>query len=207
MENLSLTDNKPSLPDNASKAVLKSMSLETRIALINRIPSLLSTNSSIPYQFEKMTIGAGFLEINNRQWFICPVKGVENSDNQADIQIICDKKRGPTRRLEKSPDEAYQQLFDAYIKNGTIIKGSLKLSGVPQFLRENKEPEDLKMIVKNLELSVRNTEDYECLVKLVDIETVEIVKFSVMPNTLAILDEEERFLNHSTNSEVSATNT
>ncbi|KAF1767907.1 hypothetical protein GCK72_007867 [Caenorhabditis remanei] len=171
------------LPDEATKAVFKSLCMETRIAIINHIPSLRSINSLLPYTFKNLKIGTTFMEINNIQWFFCPVKTPEDSD-KVDIQIIRDKKRAPMRRVDKT---AYQQLFDYYVKEGTVINGSLVLNGAPEFLNDPK----MKVYCKNLELNIRSTKDYELLIGLIKMDTVDVLKFPTTPNTVTLLDKPE----------------
>ncbi|EFO83949.1 hypothetical protein CRE_17406 [Caenorhabditis remanei] len=179
------------LPDEATKAVFKLLSMETsllisRIAIINRIPSLRSINSLLPYTFKNLKIGTTFMEINNIQWFFCPVKTPEDL-GKVDIQIIRDKKRAPTRRVNKS---AYQQLFDAYVKEGTVVNGSLVLNGAPEFVSSQQDSK-LKVQCKNLELNIRSPKDYDLLVGLINMDTVDVLKFPTTPNTVELLDKPE----------------
>lgn len=86
------------------------------------------------------------------------------------------RQRAPARRLNQSPDDVFEQLFDAYIRNGTVVRGALTLVGIPAFLKK-KNSDELKIKVTNLELPTQNgsTEDYEQLRRFIDLKALRSV--------------------------------
>ena len=106
------------------------------------------------------------------------------------VTILQDNPRREARyRVNKSPEKIYEQLFAEYIREGTVVSGSLCLCGIPEFLKGRKE--DLKMKVKNLNLRTLPAEDYEHFIRFIDLDVLENVKFISAENSLPILDKPE----------------
>ncbi|EFO83984.1 hypothetical protein CRE_17403 [Caenorhabditis remanei] len=179
MENSVFLRSKP-LSYDASKSVLKSLSLEAREQIQTRIPSLRTINSLLPFHFDTVSIESDDLKINDRKWKFRPVWSQEQPDwlNLQTIPNICDVRMysGGPYRFNKSPEEMYQQIFDSYLRKNTVIRGLLRVYEIPSFLKNRK---DWTMKVVNLELRCRSMEDYECLVEMVDWKTVESVTIVV----------------------------
>ncbi|KAF1767902.1 hypothetical protein GCK72_007862 [Caenorhabditis remanei] len=224
MENQEVLRSKP-LSYEASKAVLKSLRLETREAINRRIPELRNVNSRLPYVLENVVISDDFFETDGRRWIIRPVwvqssenplrqvvdpeksevaiyQDTQNSDNPLK-KVVGQRRRTATIRqnkprketyysLNKSPEEIWYQLFDEYVKNGTVVRGSLRFSGIPEFMKRKSQNEvDLKMKVTNLELDIYGTNDYDHFFRFIDLDVLENVKCVFGRNSLAILDKPE----------------
>ncbi|EFO83977.1 hypothetical protein CRE_17473 [Caenorhabditis remanei] len=222
MENQEVLRSKP-LSYEASKAVLKSLKLETREAINRRIPALRTVNSRLPYILENVVISDDFFEIDGRRWIMRPVwvqisenpirqvvdpeKSevaiyTRNSDNPLN-KVVGQRKRTATirqnkprkrtyYRVNKSREEIWYQLFDEYVKNGTVVRGSLRFSGIPECMKGIRENEkDLKMKVTNLEVDIYGTKDFDQFIRFIDLDVLENVKCVFGPNSLAILDKPE----------------
>ncbi|EFO83942.1 hypothetical protein CRE_17405 [Caenorhabditis remanei] len=135
--------NKP-LSYDASKAVLKSMNLETREAINKRIPSLRVIDSLFPYELEKVQMSTHRLNFNDREWFF-----IEKDNDLCDLMMSSGTQEAPIRRLDMSADAAYRKLFDAYIRNGTRIR-TLYHTDIPEMLME-KDPKELRLKIKTCE--------------------------------------------------------
>ncbi|EFO83973.1 hypothetical protein CRE_17472 [Caenorhabditis remanei] len=79
MENQEVLRSKP-LSYEASKAVLKSLRLETRESINRRIPALRTINSRLPYILENVIIGDNTFKTNGREWIMRPI-WVQSSEN------------------------------------------------------------------------------------------------------------------------------
>lgn len=141
--------NKP-LSYNAFKSVLKSISFEKRQQIHRRIPQLRTTNSILPYRVKNVTIGWNNIQIDSILWMfrnaietLGTVNGMVNRHvipNETDLtmQHICEVpegcpynlKKSPCIRLNKTPDDAYIQLFETFLKNNTAIVNSGVYSGI-----------------------------------------------------------------------------
>ncbi|KAF1767906.1 hypothetical protein GCK72_007866 [Caenorhabditis remanei] len=199
MENQEVLRSKP-LSYEASKAVLKSLSLETREAINRRIPALRTVNSRLPYVLENVVIGTDTFETNGREWFMRPV-WVQSSENplrkvedpekwELILQFNQDTKK--CYRVNKSPEEILEQLFDEYIRDGTVVRGSLCLIGIPEFMKRKSQNEvDLKMKVTNLELNTFVTTDYDQFFWFIDLYVLENVRIIELRNSLTLLDNPE----------------
>ncbi|EFO84042.1 hypothetical protein CRE_17407 [Caenorhabditis remanei] len=76
------------------------------------------------------------------------------------------------------------------MRNETVVKGSLCLWEVPEFLKRRKGNEvDLKMKVTNLELDIYETEDYDHFIRFIDLDVLENVQFFACGNSMAFLDK------------------
>ncbi|EFO83968.1 hypothetical protein CRE_17469 [Caenorhabditis remanei] len=186
MENQEVLRSKP-LSYEASKAVLKSLSLETRETINRRIPALRTVNSRLPYVLENVRIGAKSFEINGREWVMRQAL-VRNADNpleevvdprKSEVTIYRDNLNitGPYR-VNKPREEIWYQLFDEYIRNGTVKK-------------KRESGEDLKIKVTNLELDKQAAVDYDHLIRFIDLNVLENVEFIAVENTMALLDKPE----------------
>ncbi|KAF1767842.1 hypothetical protein GCK72_007801 [Caenorhabditis remanei] len=179
MKNTVFSRNKP-LSYDASKTVVKSLSLEIREQIHHRIPSLRAINSLFPFWLEKVKISNDTLVINNRKWTVGRRIQRENEMepviDETEVSICLGAQRAPARRLNQSPDDVFEQLFDAYIRNGTVVRGALTLVGIPAFLKK-KNSDELKIKVTNLELPTQNgsTEDYEQLRRFIDLKALRSV--------------------------------
>ncbi|EFO96246.1 hypothetical protein CRE_14500 [Caenorhabditis remanei] len=207
MENQEVLRSKP-LSYEASKAVLKSLSLETREVIKRRIPALRTINSRLPYVLENVVIRSETFETNGRRWIIelAWAEGFYNPKGIIKMQDrhVADPRRnlvtvfqGDSRNkaqysVNKSSEEVNEQLFDEYIRDGTVVSGSLCFCGIPEFLKGRRE--DLKMKVTNLELTTKKTEDYEPFVRFIDLDVLENVKLVSAENSLAILDNTEDWI-------------
>ncbi|EFO96285.1 hypothetical protein CRE_14635 [Caenorhabditis remanei] len=86
----------------------------------------------------------------------------------------------------------YEQLFNKYIRDGTVVSGSLCLYGIPEFLKERREKEDdLKIKVTNLKFTTETTEDYEHFIRFIDLDVLENVTVIADENSLALIDKQE----------------
>ncbi|KAF1767908.1 hypothetical protein GCK72_007868 [Caenorhabditis remanei] len=182
--------NKP-LSYDASKAVLKSMNLETREAINKRIPSLRVIDSLFPYELEKVLMSTDRLNFNDREWFF-----IKRGNDHCDLMMSSGTQEAPIRRLDMSADAAYRKLFDAYIRNGTRIR-TLYHTDIPEMLME-KDPEELRLKVQNLELPAafmgNHVADYEHLTRFIDLGTLKGVIYQMNSNNRAILDKPEIWL-------------
>lgn len=174
---------------DASKYVLKSLKLETREKVDRQIPSLHITNSLFPYELDRVSIGANGFLINNRQWVFQPVFGENHQlvPNQTNLMMFCGPKRGPVRLLNKSPEAAYKQLFESYIRDGTTVKDELCLTGFPEFLREK----DLKIKAKLLEVETMDIQPYVDFVRFLDLEHLEHLYLQLGNKTIGYLERKE----------------
>ncbi|EFO83987.1 hypothetical protein CRE_17468 [Caenorhabditis remanei] len=200
MENQEVSESKP-LSYEASKAVLKSLSLETREDINRQIPKLRTMNSRLPYILEDVVIADDTFQTNGRQWTITPAL-VRNSDNPLEEVVDPEKSEVVIRqynshkseqyRVDKSQKEVYKQLFDEYIRNGTIVRGELFLRGIPEFMKEKRENErELKIKVANLKLDKQAAADCDQFIRFIDLDVLENVKFIALENSLALLDKPE----------------
>ncbi|KAF1767903.1 hypothetical protein GCK72_007863 [Caenorhabditis remanei] len=196
MENQEILRSKP-LSYEASKAVLKSLKLETRESINRRIPALRTVNSRLPYVLEDVVICDDFFEIDGRQWNMRPV-WVQISENPI-RQVVDPEKcklelhqnlRKEYYSLNKSPEEIYEKLFHEYIRDGTVVRGSLYLIGIPEFMKGIRENEkDLKMKVTNLEVDIYER-DYHFF-RFIDVVVLENVLIIAYENSLTLLDKPE----------------
>ncbi|EFO83943.1 hypothetical protein CRE_17467 [Caenorhabditis remanei] len=195
MEKQEVLRSKP-LSYEASKAVLKSLGLETREAINRRIPALRTINSRLPYVLENVVIGDNYFGTDGRQWIMRPV-WVQSSENPL-RQVVDPEKSEVTIRqykshkiaqyhVNKSPVKIYEQLFDEYIRNGTIVRGSL-------YKKKRESGEDLKIKVTNLELDKQAAVDYDHLIRFIDLDVLENVMFLALENSVALLDKPEDWI-------------
>ncbi|EFO96220.1 hypothetical protein CRE_14501 [Caenorhabditis remanei] len=203
MENQEVLRSKP-LSYEASKAVLKSLSLEKREHINRRIPELRTINSRLPYVLVNVVITSATFETNGRRWYtkpawvqsaenrLVPIRDEQTEDGgKSELTILQDNSRKAARyRVNKSPEKILEQLFDEYIRDGTVVSGSLCLCGIPEFLKGTRFS-DLKMKVKNLNLRTLPAEDYEHFIRFIDFDALENVKLVSAENSLAILDKPE----------------
>ena len=93
-------------------------------------------------------------------------------------------------RLNESPEEILEQLFDEYIRDGTVVRRSLRLWGTPPFMKRRRENEvDLKMKVTNLELETHQTDDYDHFIRFINLDVLENVRVIAEDNSVALLDK------------------
>ncbi|KAF1767900.1 hypothetical protein GCK72_007859 [Caenorhabditis remanei] len=198
MENQEVLRSKP-LSYEASKAVLKSLSLETRETINRQIPALRGVNSRLPYILENLIIENRGFETNGRRWVIeltwdqsNPLSHVVESRIRVVTIYDYNSHKKAAYRVNKSDEEIWYQLFDEYIRNGTVVRGSLCFRGIPEFLKRRRENEvELRMKVTNLGLDIHETEDYDHSVRFIDLDVLENVEVLVGKNTLAILDKSD----------------
>ncbi|EFO97678.1 hypothetical protein CRE_16008 [Caenorhabditis remanei] len=200
MENQEVLRSKP-LSYEASKTVLKSLSLKTREAINRRIPALCTINFRLPYVLENVVITREIFETDGRRWYPTPaaVHSSENSLRQvmnarkSELTILQEKlEKEPQYCVNKSCEEILEQLFDEYIRDGTVVRGSLCLWSIPEFLKRRRENErDLKMKVTTLELKTKEAEDYEHFIRFTDLDVMENVKIVGFGNALPLLDKPE----------------
>ena len=172
-----------------------------RKAINRRIPALRTVNSQLPYVLENVFLGANFFETNGRRWTIRP-SWVISSDNT--LEHVLDREKceliitqyNPQKQarqgVNKPCEEVYEKLFDEYIRDGTIVRGSLCFGGIPEFMKTRRANErDLKMRVTNLELERQAALDYDYFIRFIDLDVLENVKFIVSENSVALLDKPE----------------
>ncbi|KAF1767951.1 hypothetical protein GCK72_007911 [Caenorhabditis remanei] len=200
MKNIVFSRNKP-LSYDASKAVVKSLNLEIREQIHHRIPSLHTINCLFPFELEKVKISNDTLVINNRKWTVGRRIQRENEMepviDETEVSISLGEQRAPTRRLNQSPDDVFEQLFDAYIRNGTVVRGTLTLVGIPAFLKK-KNSDELKIKVANLELPTQrgSTENYEQLRRFIDLKALRSVMIEHLAanNISSMLEKPENWI-------------
>ncbi|EFO84011.1 hypothetical protein CRE_17474 [Caenorhabditis remanei] len=145
----------------ALKAVLKSLSLETREATNRRIPALRTINSRLPYILENVFITADTFRTSGRRWY---TESTMEQSSENPLRFLVDPRKivviinvvnsweGAKYSVNKSREEILEQLYDEYIRNGTVVTGLLYLRKIHEFLKRRREnEEDLKMKVKNLD--------------------------------------------------------
>ncbi|KAF1767901.1 hypothetical protein GCK72_007860 [Caenorhabditis remanei] len=199
MENQEVLRSKP-LSYEASKAVLKSLKLETREAINRRIPALRTVNSRLPYVLENVRIGAKSFQTNGREWFMRPV-WVQSSENllrqvedpeKWELILQFNEGKEICYRMNKSREEIWYHLFDEYVQSGTVVRGSLRFSGIPECMKGIRENEkDLKMKVTNLELGIYGTKDFDQFIRFIDLDVLENVRIMSFRNSLTLLDNPE----------------
>lgn len=170
---------------DAMKAVLKSMSVEKRQDVHAHIPQLRTANSLIPFKIDNVETGNNYIRINEKRWTFKKVETPQNEgadaleakeavdvklslliqededEDEDDIpkeEIIC------RFQLEKSPEEAYDQLFDNYLKNGTVINKFVLNGGWRTIEKKNSD---------NWKIGVSSLEDqrggYMCIYPFLDL--------------------------------------
>ncbi|EFO84047.1 hypothetical protein CRE_17409 [Caenorhabditis remanei] len=197
MENQEVLRSKP-LSYEALKAVLKSLKLETREAVNRRIPALRTINSRLPYVLENVIIENRGFETNGRRWVIEQTRFQSNPlshvvEPRMRVVTIYDfnSHKKAEYRLNKSFEEIWYQLFDEYIRDGTVVRGSLCIDGIPELAKRRENGRDLKIKVTNLNMYTPNLEDYEQFIRIIDLDVLENVKCVFGRNSLAILDKPE----------------
>ncbi|EFO83988.1 hypothetical protein CRE_17416 [Caenorhabditis remanei] len=182
------------------KSVLKHMSLEKREAINRQIPELRTINYRLPYVLETLFIGS-FFEINGKYWTFKPT-WVQSSENPLNYNADPKKceltitqynpEKEARQSMNKSDEEVLEQLFDEYIRDGTVVRGLLGCHGIPEFLKRRRENEvDLKVKATNLQLKIHETEDYEHFIRFIDLDVLENVEFLNTGNAQALLDKPE----------------
>ncbi|EFO84015.1 hypothetical protein CRE_17414 [Caenorhabditis remanei] len=187
------------------KSVLKHMSLKKREAINRQNPALRTISSSVPYVLENVVISNATFETDGRRWFtksawlqksdlpiiLVPTRDVVTLE-ETELTILQGNFSQAQFRVNKSDEEVLEQLFDDYIRNGTVVRGTLCIDGIPQFLKRRRENEgDLKIKVTNLELDIYGTKDYEHFIWFIDLDVLENVKFLAVENSLELLDKPE----------------
>ncbi|EFO84019.1 hypothetical protein CRE_17471 [Caenorhabditis remanei] len=198
MENQEVLRSNP-LSYEASKAVLKSLKLETREAINRRIPELRTVNSRLPYVLENVVIGERSFETNGRSWIMRPawVQSSENPLRQVGdpgkwelvLQFI--KGKEVCYRVNKSDEKILEKLFDEYIKDGTVVRGTLCIYGIPEFMKRRKNEKDLKIKVTILELNTFVTTGHDQFFRFIDLDVLENVRIIAYENALTLLDKPE----------------
>ncbi|EFP10528.1 hypothetical protein CRE_29061 [Caenorhabditis remanei] len=189
MENREVPKSEP-LSYEASKAVLKSLSLKTRESINRRIPELRTINSRLPYVLNVVAIEDDTFETNGTRWRPTSIYMKPSKSVVAILQV--NPFKGPRYRVNKSREEVLEQLFDEYIRDGTVDR-ALYICGIPEFMKRRiKNKIDSKMKVTNLQWRTSNTEDYENFIQFIDLDVLESVSFYVFGDSpLEFLDKPE----------------
>ncbi|EFO84038.1 hypothetical protein CRE_17415 [Caenorhabditis remanei] len=173
------------------KSVLKHMSLKKREVINRQISELRTVNSRLPYVLENVRIGENYFGTNGRSWVAESEAVVDPEKSKVAIYQNNSHKKAEYC-VNKSPEEIWEQLFDEYIRDGTVVRGSFYFRGIPELVKRKRENgKDLKMKVKNLELNTFEKEGYDSFIQFIDLDVLENVTFVAVKNTLAILSKPE----------------
>ncbi|EFO83997.1 hypothetical protein CRE_17426 [Caenorhabditis remanei] len=169
---------------DALKSVIKSMSVEKRQELHNHLPSLRAVNSLLPYTIKDVRISETELKINRKKWFFDKNPETSNSpdddSNQTTIWIV-DRdtyKNSPVFHVNKSPDEAFENFFNVYFKNGSTIQCFI-LNHVPQFLCERDGSDGFKLSISRLETNNPIVDKFDSFIRFVNLDNLEYIHLSI----------------------------
>ncbi|EFO84049.1 hypothetical protein CRE_17376 [Caenorhabditis remanei] len=171
---------------DALKSVIKSMSFEKRREIHINLPSLRTINSLLPYTVEFVEITPNYsLQINGKLWIFHKKPEQSNPDdvdpNQTTISIVDldTVKRSPEFHVNKSCDEAYEKLFNVYLKNGSTIQ-ELHLRGVPKFLCEREDPDGLKLNISRIFMSIEIVDEFDSFIRFVNLDNLEYIHLLIV---------------------------
>ncbi|KAF1767958.1 hypothetical protein GCK72_007918 [Caenorhabditis remanei] len=198
---------------DAIKSLLKSMSVEKRQELCRCIPELRTANAVVPYRIENLSLGDDYIAINRKLWGFKKVEtsdGNEDSENKVIVyfkirrsrdrnrfqqpnQSPEDRFRKPIRchRLSKSPEDAYNQLFDTYLRNGTVVD-KLELRSALEWL-DKKNCGNWKIGVSSIEMAccADTTTSYERISRFIDFEQLTNMEFHLSMLSVKLLEKPE----------------
>ncbi|KAF1767946.1 hypothetical protein GCK72_007906 [Caenorhabditis remanei] len=175
-----------------TQAVLKHLKFGKRQEIHRHIPQLRTTNALLPYTIKSVSFSMNSISIDRNHWTFGQRPDTRVPNNG---RVVFPRFAPPTLntgtvtysgkgeylhfKTEKTAEECYELLFDTFFKNGTVVKDTVWINGLPTFM-QTKETQGftrIRMMSKLVLGHIETPRIFYDFVRFADFGNLESIQF------------------------------